>query len=609
MPPLQLNLFGMPQLEVSGQPIRIERRKALALAAYLALNPQAQSRDVLATLLWPDGNHEQGRASLRSTLSTLAKATDEIQWIDANRQTIGLRHEAVRVDVIAYRTALKEAAAHDHTGETLCEACVTAYTTAVDLYRDDFMHGFYLSDSPVFEEWQLLQRDTLRRDYMDAQRRLSTHYTASGQFEPALAHAQKWLACDPLQESAHRQLMRLYAATGQRAGVQRQYEQCVEILDDAFVTPPESETTQLFESLMQRTETGTPDKHDAGDAPVLVIPPLPSLVIGREAVLQEIKTRLGVGERAASPFTVIHGWPGVGKSTITAMLTHDDDINARFPDGILWASLGETPDLLTELSGWASAMGLHNSSQTHKLDDLSAQVAALVRDKQLLLIVDDVWQVDHVRPFRIGGPDCVTLMTSRLFDVALSLAPTAADVYRLPVLSEQASLELLGKLTPETVKSYPDEARQLVNDLEGLPLAIHVAGRLLHTESAMGWGIKDLLDELRVGAELLAAQPPSDVLIVGRDASPTVTALLNRSTGRLTPEMRLRFALLGLFVPKPATFDLNAVAVAWDMDDPRPAIRTLVSHGLLEPISGGRFQMHALLVLHAKSLLETEFGG
>jgi hypothetical protein len=178
----------------------------------------------------------------------------------------------------------------------------------------------------------------------------------------------------------------------------------------------------------------------------------------------------------------------------------------------------------------------------------------------------------------------------------------------LPVLSEAAGLELLEKLTPETVASYPDEARELIRDLEGLPLAIHVAGRLLHGEARLGWGINELLVELRAGANLLSAQPPSDMIGVQRDTSPTVATLLKRSTDALDPELRRRFAFLGLFVPKPATFDLAAMAAAWDVSDAKPIARKLVDRGLLEPVSGGRFQMHALLVLHARSLLEVEFG-
>jgi hypothetical protein len=86
--------------------------------------------------------------------------------------------------------------------------------------------------------------------------------------------------------------------------------------------------------------------------------------------------------------------------------------------------------------------------------------------------------------------------------------------------------------------------------------------------------------------------------------APTIRALLKRSTDALDEETLVRFALLGLFVPKPATFDLRAMASVWDVDDPRPTARLLTNRGLIEPISGGRFQMHALLVMHSKSLLE-----
>jgi hypothetical protein len=132
---------------------------------------------------------------------------------------------------------------------------------------------------------------------------------------------------------------------------------------------------------------------------------------------------------------------------------------------------------------------------------------------------------------------------------------------------------------------------------------------LLAAEGRLGWGVSDLLAELRSGANLLAAPIPGEGAAwgpaAGGTSSPTVAALLKRSTDSLEPAARERFALLGLFAPKPATFGLEALAVAWDTTDPRPTARTLVARGLLEPISGGRFQTHALLMWHARSLLET----
>jgi hypothetical protein len=36
--------------------------------------------------------------------------------------------------------------------------------------------------------------------------------------------------------------------------------------------------------------------------------------------------------------------------------------------------------------------------------------------------------------------------------------------------------------------------------------------------------------------------------------------------------------------------------------DAESIANTLIDHGLLEPLGGGRFQMHALLAMYAKSL-------
>ena len=602
---LQVYLFGPPRLEIDGQIIKIERRKAAALVAYLALNEAHQSRDILAALLWSESDHNQARAALRSTLSTLTRITD-YPWIEADRDTIALKRDAVWVDVIAFNGVLRQAINHSHSRNDLCDECAALFQQASAIYRDDFMHGFYVVDSIEFEHWQMHQRDWLRREYIGIQRRLSFYFSECGQSELAIRYAHGWLACDPLQESAYRQLMRLYAANGQRTEALRQYQQCVDRLDAELATPPETETIRLYESLLQhQTETSTGAAQMTRHRPIGVMPALPTLIVGREDNLEEIKRRLGMRETAPNPVTVIHGWPGVGKSTTMAAMTHDAEIGQHFTDGILWTSLGETPNLLNELTGWANALGIAVRSEMHKLDELTAQIIATIRDKRLLLVIDDVWQTDHARPFRVGGGGCVTVMTSRLFDVAVALAPTAADVYRLPVLSEAAGLQLLSQLTPETVQHHPDEARELVRDLEGLPLALNVAGRLLHTESKMGWGIRELLTKLHDGVRLLAAAPPADVMVT----SPTVAALLNRSTDLLDPETRRNYALLGLFAPKPATFHLEAMAVAWDIDDPRPTARRLVQHGLLEPASGGRFQMHALLVMHAQTLLQVEFGG
>ena len=80
-------------------------------------------------------------------------------------------------------------------------------------------------------------------------------------------------------------------------------------------------------------------------------------------------------------------------------------------------------------------------------------------------------------------------------------------------------------------------------------------------------------------------------------------ALLKKSTDVLDPLSRDCFAFLGVFAPKPATFDLGAIKAVWDIPRPDLIIRNLVRHGLLESVTPGRFQIHDLLVQHARSLI------
>ncbi len=338
-------------------------------------------------------------------------------------------------------------------------------------------------------------------------------------------------------------------------------------------------------------------------------PPVPSLVIGRDEAISDLKMRLGITESGQTQppiqaLTIIRGWPGVGKTTIAATLAHDPEIAIAFPDGVLWTSLGPTPNLLSNLGAWGRALGVDSLLRTDTMNEVAAQLAALLRNKRILLIVDDVWETEHAMPFKVGGRECAMLITTRVSNVARSLAHTPNDIYNLPVLTDDKSLELLQKLVPLVVAQHPEQSLELVHELEGLPLALQVAGHMLNVEISYGFGVVELLAELREGSKLLEAKAPADRVDIANETIPTVAVLLQKSTERLDNLTRECFACLGAFAPKPASFDLRAMQSIWKLKDPKPVARQLIDRGLLEPIPNARFQMHALLVLHAKSLLE-----
>jgi serine/threonine protein kinase/DNA-binding SARP family transcriptional activator len=249
MAQLALYLLGLPRVELDGVPVQMERRKALALLIYLALSPQAQSRDVLATLFWPDYDQAYARANLRRSLSSL-NGTLGKNWLEVEREHIALpSKDELWIDVSHFHRLLISCATHGHPTHEVCPACLISLSEAVTLYRDDFLTGFTLPDSPNFDDWRLFQAEALRQELAEALERLVQGHAGQGEYKSALAYARRRLALDPLHEPAHRHLMQLYAQADQQAAAMRQYQVCLETLETELGVSPAAETTALYEQI------------------------------------------------------------------------------------------------------------------------------------------------------------------------------------------------------------------------------------------------------------------------------------------------------------------------------------------------------------------------
>ena len=130
--------------------------------------------------------------------------------------------------------------------------CLPLLTQAADLYRDDFLSGFSLPDSPDFDRWQFFQAEQARSEMALVLELLMHSHRDQGHFAEAIVYAQRRLAFDPLCEPAHRQLMKLYAWTEQAAAAQRQYELCTRLLAQELGVPPAGETKELHQAIVER---------------------------------------------------------------------------------------------------------------------------------------------------------------------------------------------------------------------------------------------------------------------------------------------------------------------------------------------------------------------
>jgi predicted ATPase/DNA-binding SARP family transcriptional activator/class 3 adenylate cyclase len=247
---LSMYLLGPPRIELDGEPVQVDTRKAVALLAYLALTREHHRRDALVNLLWPESDQSHGRAALRRTLSALRKALAD-DWLDADREDIALNpHADLWVDVDQFHAHLQECRTHGHPPSDVCSACLAPLTAAAALYRGDFLSGFGLRDSFNFDDWQFFQTEGLRRELGETLERLVRCHSAEGDLEAAIRYARQWLDLDRLNEAAHGQLMLLYTRAGRRSAALRQYQECVRILESNLGVSPQESTADLYRAIV-----------------------------------------------------------------------------------------------------------------------------------------------------------------------------------------------------------------------------------------------------------------------------------------------------------------------------------------------------------------------
>lgn len=314
-PGIKCYLLGSPRVECKGKLVSMETRKGIALLAYLAVTRQIHHRDTLAALFWPDQDQTRARGALRTTLSVLHKALGN-SGLEITRETIGLDPTAgFWMDVTQFQTLLAQCRTHVHGSEEVCADCLPLLRSAVALYRDDFMAGFSLRDSPNFDDWQFFQTEGFRQDLAHALEKMVRYFSASGEPDEGITFARRWLAIDPLHEEAHRQLMRLYEWSGQHHAALQQYRDCERVLCQELGVSPLDETNQLYQAIQQHQSIPRPDAAAQAKKNQIVSPPSHFPLVGRSretAALLEAYQKKG----RDGFFVALEGEPGIGKTCL-----------------------------------------------------------------------------------------------------------------------------------------------------------------------------------------------------------------------------------------------------------------------------------------------------
>ena len=245
MDQLQIRLFG--GIHVShgaGQPeLRLMPGVQLLLGFLVLHRSRTFTREVLAGQFWGDVPDRQARYCLNTALWRLRKVLEppgipagtyllkipgsEIGFNEESNHWLDVAEFEVRARIIAQRPGGVK-------GED-----IDAVAAALGHYTGDLLEGFY-------DDWVLRERIRLQDLHCNILEWLMAHYRQTGQLNRGIDCGLKILACDPLREEIHCQVIRLYLDHGQRSRALRQYQQCCDLLSSELGIPPMEETRALY---------------------------------------------------------------------------------------------------------------------------------------------------------------------------------------------------------------------------------------------------------------------------------------------------------------------------------------------------------------------------
>jgi WD40 repeat protein len=185
----------------------------------------------------------------------------------------------------------------------------------------------------------------------------------------------------------------------------------------------------------------------------------------------------------------LRGAGGYGKTTLARAICHDERVQQAFDDGILWVTLGEKlseNDLYNRVIGLTFALK-GEPSKAPTLDTAIAELVDLLADRDVLLVIDDVWERAHLRPFLQGGKGCARLITTRYAD---KLPENVHDI-RVDAMKQNEAVKLLLAGVSHTATPAVSALAKRLGDW---PLLLKLANSVLREQMRLGRTFEQALD-------------------------------------------------------------------------------------------------------------------
>lgn len=296
--------------------------------------------------------------------------------------------------------------------------------------------------------------------------------------------------------------------------------------------------------------------------------------------------------------TALQGSGGFGKTTLAIALCHDEEVLNAFDDGILWATLGETPNLQHELTKLYAALTGERPGFVDA-DDAAIQLAERLADKNCLIVIDDAWDVNHIRPFLRGGRQCARLITTRRLPVVAELGASRIFVNEM---TEDQSLRMLTAAMGEPPADLA-LLRALARRLGEWPLLLKLAASQLRERMVRGDSCAGALAYVNRALDKRGFVAFDRANASARNDA--VAKTLAVSLELLQPDERVRCAELSIF-PEDTAIPMSALQALWGMDnfDVEYLVQQLDGVALVDfDLKTGCIRIHDVLQAYLRGLL------
>jgi DNA-binding SARP family transcriptional activator len=591
---MPVRLLGPVELAEAGdRPVRLGGAKRRSVLAALALEfgrPVPLAR--IFAMLWDTDPPPQAKSVVHGHIGALRGLLPGIGLrIETRSSGYVLEGDADAVDYARFRRLV--ATAHDSSGPESRRLL----REALDLWRGSALAGL----CATLPQRTLAER--IEHERLEALRAWAEAQLAVGESRVAIPELASAARSYPLDEVLAALLIRCLIQAGRVAEARSAYHRVREQLADELGLDPGPILREAALGL-----AGQAGGENAGRADVSRVhrraEPVPDLLpaavdgfTGRAAETARLDQLAGLAHEAA-PILVVTGPAGVGKSATALEWAHA--AADRYPDGRLFANLrGFDADGPAEPAGvladFLSVLGISEARMPGSLEERARLLRETIRERRVLVVLDNAADAEAVRPFVPDGAGCAALVTSRNQLEELSVLDGAHRLVLGP-LPEPDALSLLEKTVGAARMADLAAARAVIAFCDGLPLTLRLCAARLATHPA--WSLADLAAEMADEGTRLAVLEGA-----GRRYLHTALSLTRR---HLAPDAERLLPLLALHPG--IEVDAWSAGVLLDLEPPiaRRALDNLAAYNVLEETAPGRYGRHDLVRAYCAGLLERE---